>query len=489
MIVVEEASVHETRLALRAVAARGGRAAGLAARSRTACHDEGALVLAALGHSGGQGSSAYSQLPLWAPSRVPEVNSREVPKAMEPADIARRGRRLRARPRRLAVAAGSTASRSTPASTASCASSSRASPTNATTSGAQDRLAFAREVLVATRRAAGDDAIVGLRLSCDELAPWAGIVPEAAAQLAVELVAAGAVDYVTVVRGSIFSVAATRPDGHTPPGFNLDLARSIRAALDDSVAVIAQGSIVDVGQAEWAIGDGACDAVEMTRAQIADPDLARKLAAGDAFADPAVHPVQPDVHGARRAQPDRELRRRARRRGTSGRTSRSTVTPTNRADVLVVGGGVAGLELARVAAEPRPCGDGRGRDPTSSAARSASPLGARAANGLALIADWLEAECTRLGVTFERGREVGPPTMSTPFDGDVVLCTGRGRAGGPTRSTAMPRSAPPPRCSPAPPCPTGAVAVWDPIGGPIGISVAERAAQRRAARCISSRPT
>ena len=70
----------------------------------------------------------------------------------------------------------------------------------------EDRLAFAREVLVATRRAAGVDAIVGLRLSCDELAPWAGIVPEAATQLAVDLAAAGAVDYVTVVRGSIFTV-------------------------------------------------------------------------------------------------------------------------------------------------------------------------------------------------------------------------------------------------------------------------------------------
>ena len=101
----------------------------------------------------------------------------------------------------------------------------------------QDRLLFAREVLAATRRAAGDEAIVGLRLSCDELAPWAGIVPEAATQLAVELVRAGVVDYVTVVRGSIFTVSATRPDGHTPPGFNIDLARSIRAALDDSVHV------------------------------------------------------------------------------------------------------------------------------------------------------------------------------------------------------------------------------------------------------------
>ena len=57
----------------------------------------GALVIAALDHAGGQGSSAYNQRPLWAPSRVPEVNTREVPKWMEAGDIERRRRRVRER--------------------------------------------------------------------------------------------------------------------------------------------------------------------------------------------------------------------------------------------------------------------------------------------------------------------------------------------------------------------------------------------------------
>ena len=53
----------------------------------TACAPYGTLVLAALGHAGGQGTSHWSQRELWAPSRVPEVNTREVPKWMESADI------------------------------------------------------------------------------------------------------------------------------------------------------------------------------------------------------------------------------------------------------------------------------------------------------------------------------------------------------------------------------------------------------------------
>src|ERR1700680_4116831 len=87
VIVVEEASVHHSdwpyeRCPLASECGPGWDAVA------SACHREGALVLAALGHAGGQGSSAYSQAPLWAPSRVPEVNSREVPKWMEPSDIA-----------------------------------------------------------------------------------------------------------------------------------------------------------------------------------------------------------------------------------------------------------------------------------------------------------------------------------------------------------------------------------------------------------------
>src|SRR5436190_5229367 len=210
VIVVEEASVHPSdwpyeRCPLAADAPPGWTAIV------GACHAEGALVIAALGHGGGQGSSAYSQLPLWAPSRVPEVNSREVPKSMEPEDIASvlQGFTEAAA---AAVAAGldgveiNAGQHSLVRQFLSGLTNQRADEWGG------DRARFARDVLAATRAAVGDDAVLGLRLSCDELAPWAGIVPEAAAPLAAELVEAGAVDYVTVVRGSIFTVSATRPD-------------------------------------------------------------------------------------------------------------------------------------------------------------------------------------------------------------------------------------------------------------------------------------
>ena len=55
-----------------------------------------------------------------------------------------------------------------------------------------------------------------------------------------------------MTRGSIFSAEKTRPDFHEPTGFNIDVCRAVHAAVD--IPVILQGSIVDVGQAEWALG-------------------------------------------------------------------------------------------------------------------------------------------------------------------------------------------------------------------------------------------
>src|SRR5690242_20147013 len=87
VLVAEEASVHPSdwpyeRAPLATECGPGW--ADLAALGSR----HGTVVLAALGHAGGQGASAYSQRELWAPSAVPEVNTREVPKVMEAEDIA-----------------------------------------------------------------------------------------------------------------------------------------------------------------------------------------------------------------------------------------------------------------------------------------------------------------------------------------------------------------------------------------------------------------
>lgn len=468
VIVVEEASVHVTdwpyeRCPLASVAAPGWSAIA------AACQAEGALVIAALGHSGGQGSTAYSQMPLWAPSRVPEVNTREVPKSMEPGDIDE-------------LVAGFVAA-ATAAVAAGCDGVEinvgqfsllrqfLSGLTNQRGDEWADRPALARRVLTDVRSAIGADRVLGLRLSCDELAPWAGIVPEAGAELAADL--ATDADYVTVVRGAIFSSAATRPDGHVDPGFNLDLAglvrTAVRAAHGDRVPVIAQGSIVDPGQAEWAVAEGRCDAVEMTRAQIADADLVAKLAAG------TPERVRPCILCNQTCMV-RDARNPIVTCVVDPRTGHELTEPEpagSTTAVTIVGGGVAGLEAARVAATSGAAVRLVEAAPTTGGMLRTASAGSGRAR-LALFADWLDAECRRLGVEIETGHPVEAAELGD--SSAVIVATG---------SVASPLSVPATKAAVVLTAaeylnagssllPAGPIVVWDPIGGPIAVSIAEQ---------------
>lgn len=465
VIVVEGASVHESdwpyeRAPLASRCGEGWRTIS------DACHRHGSLVIASLDHAGGQGSSAYSQLPLWAPSRVPEVNTREVPKWME-ADDVRAVIDGFVTSARLAVASGVDGIEIN-AGQHSLVRQFMSGLTNQRGDEWADRTAFARRVIETVRAEVGD-AIVGLRLSCDELAPWAGITPEMAPGIAAELAGSG-LDYVVVVRGAIFSAEKTRPDFHEPTGFNIDVCRAVRTAVPAAVTVFLQGSIVDVGQAEWAIGDGVCDGVEMTRAQIADPDLVAKVRADE------IDRIRPCIRCNQTCQV-----RDARNpivscvgEPSSGHESNDPDwyrAATNSRRVLVIGGGPAGLEAARVAAI-------RGHSVT--VVDTAAELGglARVAGPGAPLVDWLERECRRSNVTIETGVDESSIAARVP-DFDVVVQATGSRRGLPEYTTdvdvidiadlrrgtsTLPDS--------------GAVIVLDPIGGPIAVALAEELGDR-----------
>jgi len=455
VIVTEDASVHDSDWPYERAPLASRCADGWAAIA-TACHAHGSLVIASLDHAGGQGSSAYSQRELWAPSRVPEVNSREVPKWMEAEDIAAVVAGFGAAAA-LAVGAGCDGVEIN-AGQHSLVRQFLSGLTNHRGDEFADRLLFARQVLSAVRSAAGN-AVVGLRLSCDELAPWAGITPEMAVEIATAL--APDVDYLVVVRGSIFSAEKTRPDFHEPTGFNIGVCRDVRAAVTGT-PVFLQGSVVEWGQAEWAVGDGVCDAVEMTRAQIADPELMSKLAA-DRAGD-----VRPCIRCNQTCQvrDGRSPVVTCVGEPTSGRETEDPnwYAPTGRPrDVVVVGAGVAGLETARVAAL-------RGhRVRVVERSSTAGGVAALAGPGGALV-EWLATQAAAAGASIEFGSEFAGARSGEA----VVQCTG-GRPGVRSYEIAdgaavldvldVHRGAA---------LPDGPIALFDPIGGPIAVALAEQ---------------
>ncbi|HET6874074.1 MAG TPA: 2,4-dienoyl-CoA reductase, partial [Acidimicrobiales bacterium] len=276
VIIVETASVTANdwpyeRAPLAASCVAGWRSIG------QACLPYGTLVLAGIGHAGGQGSSAYSQEAMWAPSAVADVVSREPPAVLDRRGIDELVGAFAAAARR-AVESG-LAGVEVDAGAYSLLRQFHSGLTNLRADEfGTDRLLFSRMVLEAVRDAVGPSAVVALRLSCDELAPWAGVTPDHAAEMVAAL--APMIDLLTVVRGGPFSVGAYRPEAHTEAGFNRDLCARMKAAAGGSLPVVLQGSVVDPAMAEAALTDGLCDLVEMTRAQIADADLLAHWSAG-----------------------------------------------------------------------------------------------------------------------------------------------------------------------------------------------------------------
>jgi 2,4-dienoyl-CoA reductase (NADPH2) len=471
IIVVEGASVHPSDWPYERSLLADRCVDGWSAIVR-ACRPHGSLVIASLDHAGGQGSSAYSQAPLWAPSRVPEVNSREVPKWMEADDIA-------------AVVDGFVAAtkRAVDADLDGVEiNAGQHSLVRQFLSGltnlrddewGHDRLRLARQVIETVRAAAGD-RIVGLRLSCDELAPWAGITPDMAPEIAVALVGAG-LDYLVVTRGSIFTVEKTRPDFHEPTGFNVEVCRSVRAAVHEThpdVPVILQGSVVEVGQAEWALGgyddEALCDAVEMTRAQIADPDLVAKVAVGDADR------IRPCTRCNQTCQV-RDARNPTVTcigEPSSGRETEDPdwyVPATHPRDVVVLGAGPAGLEAARVAAI-------RGHRVT--VIEQADHVGGLAAvagpNGA--LVDWWRTEHEELGT------EMRLATSTWDADEHSTIIQATGSVPGPppyeVADSALVFDVADVRRGTAEIPTQGTVVLFDPIGGPIAVALAEELGER-----------
>jgi N,N-dimethylglycine/sarcosine dehydrogenase len=211
-----------------------------------------------------------------------------------------------------------------------------------------NRLRFALEVVRAVRAAVGSEFVLGLRLSAEEDHPG-GLTLADTRAFAPAIVEAGRLNYVNVTSGSdltAWSQAHHYAPMYLPSGHMRRLARGIREAI--SVPVLCVGRIVDPREAEAILEAGDADLVGMTRALIADRDLPEKARRGDfdgirycvGINDGCLGRLYSGVHITCVQDP------------RTGRELDLDVLPPapNPRHVVVVGGGVAGLEAARIAA-------------------------------------------------------------------------------------------------------------------------------------------
>ena len=247
-----------------------------------AVHEHDARVLVQLFHGGREQISAAPRAPSVAPSAVPSPRFASEPRALTATELRALvdGYAAAARHCREGGIDGIEVSMSHGYLIAQFFSPRSNRRDDAYGIAAAGRLRFAEEVLTAVRAAAGAELAVGVRLSADELSPD-GLDAAACAEIAGELCATGLADFASFVLGhSAYHAASTwiAPPPPVPETAIADHLGGLRAALD--VPLIATTRVVDVAAAERLVESGAADAVGMTRALIADPDLVEKSASG-----------------------------------------------------------------------------------------------------------------------------------------------------------------------------------------------------------------
>jgi 2,4-dienoyl-CoA reductase-like NADH-dependent reductase (Old Yellow Enzyme family) len=212
-----------------------------------------------------------------------------------------------------------------------------------------NRLRFSLEVLEAARRAVGDDLVMGVRLSGDERLEG-GLSAEAMLEIAARLADSGLIDYVNVVGANVeteLGVSRLIPTMGQRTAPYLERARAIRQAI--RLPVFHATRITDLSTARHAIAEGYVDMVAMTRAHLADPHIVAKLERGE---EDRIRPCVGAGYCIDRIYVGQDalcLHNPATgREATMPHVIGRSEGPRRR--IVIVGGGPAGLEAARVSA-------------------------------------------------------------------------------------------------------------------------------------------
>jgi mycofactocin system FadH/OYE family oxidoreductase 2 len=390
-----------------------------------AVHRHRVPIFAQINHNGGQASSMYSRLPVWAPSAVADPLFREVPKAITRAEIAEIVAGY-------AQVAEHCAEGGFDGIELQCSHSSivRGFLSLATNKRADEyggslfnRARLMIDIVAAVRRAIGSNLALGVRICGDELIEG-GTTIDDAVEVARLVEATGHVDYINtsigVATASLFMIEASM---HIPPGYAMFIPSAIRKAVD--LPVVGVGRFKDPLQGERALAEGHCDLVGIVRGQIADADFAAKAKAG--ATDDIRLCLSCNQECVGRMGLNRWLGcienpktgKEAASRTDSETKAKRRPVPT----ILIVGAGPGGLQAAIAAAR---CGHSvtvcEKERHAGGQVRLAASVPNRAEFG-DMIRNQL-TECRRLGVAIEYGVSVWPGLIAERKPDHVIVATG-----------------------------------------------------------------
>ena len=206
----------------------------------------------------------------------------------------------------------------------------------------ENRMRFVLEIIERTRENVGDEFPILVRVNGSDFVEG-GLTIDDSKLIAQRLEKAG-VDAIDVSVAMYESAKWMFPSMMMPDACNVHLAEEIKKEV--SIPVIGVGKIHSPELADEILRTGKVDLVAMGRALLADPDLPKKAAEGrENEIRPCIYCNQGCLGRILHA-----LRMRCSVNAAVGRERDYEMKPTSKAKkVLVIGGGPAGLEAARVA--------------------------------------------------------------------------------------------------------------------------------------------
>ena len=284
----------------------------------------------------------------------------------------------------------------------------------------EGRIKFLSNVIDAVRLTCGTEFMIGLKLPGED-GMKGGVDLEAAQIIAQAVVTPDTVDYVSFCWGSQSDTLYWHvPDGHSPRIPYADKTAQLRQHTS-GVPVMSLGMIVDPNEAERILVKGQADFIGLGRTLIADPAWPNKALSGQG------HSIRPCISGntcwasivnAGRLHCDNNPAL-----ASSVEIDGVSKIKDGAKKIVVVGGGIAGMEAAWVAAA-------RGHQVDlfcastlpGGRARQASQM--PGAEGLGGIFDYQEQAAKQYSVNIKSGQQAGLVDILALTPDVVVLATG-----------------------------------------------------------------